>query len=116
MTEEIANSESLLSNAQKEHLYEKLIIQLNKDLVLANTEVEFEKNIDSTTLKQTLHEFVYKLINERFSDYLNLLYIVDVSEQQVKKLDGSDTLLLSEQITYLILKREWQKVWYKNKY
>ena len=56
------------------------------------------------------------LISEKFSDYLNLLYIIDVPEMQVKQLDGSDTLVLSEQVAFLILKREWQKVWFRNKY
>ena len=56
----------------------------------------------------------YHLIQTKFSDYINLLYIVDVSEQKVKTLDGSDLLKLSEEVTFLILQREWQKVWYKN--
>jgi hypothetical protein len=45
-----------------------------------------------------------------------LLYIIDVSEIKVKALDGNDTVKLSEDITFLILQREWQKVWYKAKY
>ena len=49
-------------------------------------------------------------------EYLNLLYIVDVSEKQVKALDGNDTLKLAEDVSFLILRREWQKVWYKSKY
>ena len=63
-----------------------------------------------------LHETVYNLIQEKFTEYLNLLYIIDVPENQVKALDGSDTLKLSEDVSFLILKREWQKVWFKNKY
>jgi hypothetical protein len=59
---------------------------------------------------------VYNLIQEKFTDYLNLLYIIDVSEDKVKELDGSDTLQLAEQVTFLILKREWQKVWFKSQY
>jgi len=45
-----------------------------------------------------------------------LLYIVDVAEDQIKKLDGSDLVELSEQVSFLILKREWQKVWFRNKF
>jgi hypothetical protein len=63
-----------------------------------------------------LHETVYQLIQDKFSDYLNLLYIIDVSEQKVRELDGSDTLRLSEEVTFLILQREWQKVWFKNQH
>ena len=49
-------------------------------------------------------------------DFLNLLYIIDVPEKHVKKLDGNDALKLAEDISFLILKREWQKVWFKNHY
>ena len=38
------------------------------------------------------------------------------SEKQVKALDGSDPLQLAEAVSFLILKREWQKVWFRNKY
>ena len=78
--------------------------------------IDFEEDILPDNLKSLLHEKIYKLISEKFSDYLNLLYIIDVPETQVKQLDGSDTLVLSEQVAFLILKREWQKVWFRNKY
>ena len=67
-------------------------------------------------LKVQLHEKIYRLIQYKFAEYLNLLYIIDVAEDQVKKLDGSDVAALSEQVAFLILKREWQKVWFRNKY
>ena len=82
----------------------------------ANIDLGFNEEVQPSSLKLLLHETLYKLIQEKFTDYLNLLYIVDVSEQKVRELDGSDILKLSEQVTFLILQREWQKVWYKNKY
>ena len=66
--------------------------------------------------KECIQEKVYKLIQNKFAEYLNLLYIIDVSENEIKKLDGSDISELSEQVTFLILKREWQKVWFRNKF
>jgi hypothetical protein len=63
-----------------------------------------------------LHEKIYRLIQYKFAEYLNLLYIVDVPEEQVKSLDGSDILELSKQVAFLVLKREWMKVWFRNKY
>jgi len=47
---------------------------------------------------------------------LNLLYIIDVSEEEIKKLDGTDLVKLSEEVTFLVLKREWQKVWFRANY
>lgn len=107
---------SLLIKADEEHLYQKLVSQLNKDLNFANIDEEYEDNIPPEKLKRDMHELVFRLINEKFADYLNLLYIVDVPESQVKQLDGSDIVKLSEEVAFLILKREWQKVWFKNKH
>jgi hypothetical protein len=111
-----ANFESLIENANQLNLYKKLIQQLNKDLLYANIDLVFDESVLPTSLKFILHETLFKLIQDKFSDYLNLLYIIDVSEQKVRQLDGSDTLKLSEEVTFLILQREWQKVWFKNQY
>ncbi len=110
------NFEDLIVEANKLKLYKKLIAQLNKDLLFANVDLEFDEDTLPTSLKLILQETVFHLIQHKFSDYLNLLYQVDVSEKKVRLLDGDDTLKLSEDITFLILQREWQKVWYKNKH
>ncbi len=108
--------EALVEEANALNLYKKLILQLNKDFALANIDLDFHEAILPSSLKLVLHEKLYQLIQEKFVDYLNLLYIIDVPEQQVKALDGSDVLKLSEAVSFLILKREWQKVWFKHKY
>lgn len=110
------NTDLLLSEAESENLYLKLIEQMNKDFNLANEGIDFPMSISPNELKIQLHEKIYRLIQYKFAEYLNLLYIIDVSEDQVKKLDGSDIVILSEQVAYLILRREWQKVWFRNKY
>ncbi|MBL7473880.1 hypothetical protein IS446_13800 [Robertkochia sp. 1368] len=114
--QKVETIQELLSVASAENLYPKLIAQLNKDLAYANHEHSFPSTIAPEELKRELHEVVYHLVNDRFADYLNLLYIIDVSEAQVRKLDGSDLVKLAAQVSFLILKREWQKVWYKNRY
>jgi hypothetical protein len=108
--------DNLIAEANQLDLYKKLIYQLNKDFQLANIDLDFHEDVLPSSLKLLLHETVYKLIQEKFMEYLNLLYIIDVSENQVKALDGDDVLKLSEDVSFLILKREWQKVWFKNKY
>jgi hypothetical protein len=108
--------EDLVRNAKDADLYLKLIQQLNKDLIFANINLEFDDEVLPTSLKLILQETIFKLLQEKFTDYLNLLYIIDVSEDKIRLLDGSDTLQLSEQVTFLILKREWQKVWFRNKF
>lgn len=106
--------DDLISQAHQNNLYRSLIKQLNKDFLYANINLEFDEEVLPTSLKLLLHETIYNLIQEKFADYLNLLYIVDVQEKKVKELDGSDMVLLSEQVTFLILQREWQKVWYRS--
>jgi hypothetical protein len=39
-----------------------------------------------------------------------------VPENEIKQLDGSDIVELAGQVSFLILKREWQKVWFRNNY
>ena len=110
------NTDSLLTEATNESLYLKLIEQINKDFNLANEGIDFPMSISPDELKIQLHEKIYRLIQYKFAEYLNLLYIIDVSEDQIKKLDGSDLVSLSQEVTFLVLKREWQKVWFRNKY
>jgi hypothetical protein len=110
------NTDLLLEEAEKEALYLKLIEQINKDFNLANEGIDFPMSISPEELKIQLYEKIYRLIQYKFAEYLNLLYIIDVSEDQIKKLDGSDLLVLAENVAFLILKREWQKVWFRNKY
>ena len=109
-----SNFETLVEEANSLNLYKKLILQLNKDLLYANVDLEFDEETLPTSLKLVLQDTIFYLINSKFSDYLNLLYIVDVSELKIRELDGNDTVKLSEDVTFLILQREWQKVWYRS--
>jgi hypothetical protein len=110
------NTELLLRQAVDENLYGLLIAQLNKDFNLANEPIDLPQNTSPVELKVQLHEKVYRLIQFKFAEYLNLLYIIDVPEDAIKKLDGSDISELAEQVTFLLLKREWMKVWFRNNF
>ncbi len=108
--------EAILIKSGELSLYKKLILQLNKDFLRANLSVIFSEDISPEDLKYQLHEIVTKLIDEQFSEYLNLLYIIDVSEEKIKQLNAETSLNLIAQNVYLILLREWQKVWFKENY
>jgi len=109
------STEEILAAAEKEVLYSKLIDQINKDFNFANEPIDLPQSTSPHELKIQLHEKVYRLIQYKFAEYLNLLYIIDVPEEAIKQLDGSDLVELSEQVSFLILKREWMKVWFRNK-
>ena len=108
--------DDLIVEAHQNNLYQNLIKQLNKDFLYANINLGFDEEVLPTSLKLILHETIFKLIHEKFADYLNLLYIIDVSEKKVKALESTDMVKLSEQVTLLILQREWQKVWYRSQH
>jgi hypothetical protein len=110
------NTDHLLSEAAKENLYLNLVAQINKDFNLANEGIDFPMSVLPDELKIQLQEKIYRLIQYKFAEYLNLLYIIDVPENEIKQLDGSDIIALSGQVSFLILKREWQKVWFRNYY
>lgn len=110
------NTEVLLAEATNQDLYLKLIEQINKDFNLANEAIDFPLSTKPDELKVQLHEKIYRLIQYKFAEYLNLLYVIDVPENEIKKLDGSDLVALSEQVAFLVLKREWMKVWFRNRF
>ncbi len=111
----IETSNQLLLQVSKENLYPKLIAQLNKDFNLAGIDEAFSLNIKPETLLNYLNTIIYDLINHNYSDYLNLLYRVDVSEIHLKQIENTDLNQMSNQVSYLILKRECQKILIKNK-
>lgn len=113
---DFSNSTELLQNAQEKHLYKKLINQLKKDFGLANILFDLSSEVAPNDLKKKLHEKIYVLILEKFNDYLNLLYVVDVPEKAFKKIEVTDVVEVAEKVTYLILQRELQKVWLKKRH
>jgi hypothetical protein len=102
--------EKLFDEANERRLYKRLIQQLNKDLRSAAVDQQFTEALTPTALKQELQQLVKKLMEFEFGQYLNLLYIVDVSEQRIKQLPAVEINHLSAEVAFLILQREWQKV------
>ena len=107
---------ALIEQASSLNLYAKLISQLNKDFQLANIDLQFYLDVLPSSLKLILQDTVFQLLQERFTIYLNLLYIIDVAESDIKALQSNDTIKLAEDVSFLILKREWQKVWFRYHY
>lgn len=106
----------LLKNIEVESLLKKLIQQLNKDFQLANLNESFKNSSSIDELVSDLKIILENLIVNRYDDYLNLLYRIDVSEIELLKLKSDNLPEIIEQITYLVLKREYQKVWLKQHY
>ena len=113
---EFENSLSLLKGAAAKTLYKALVKQLSKDFARANISCSFHEEITPEELLSRVKEKLYVLLLEDFTDYLNLMYIIDVPETAFKNLELTDAVEVAEQLTFLVLRREWQKVWLKAHY
>jgi hypothetical protein len=116
MPKEYTTSLELLKYAASVSLYQKLVSQLRKDFGLANITLDLPEGVGPLELKTILKEKIYVLLLERFTDYLNLLYVVDVPEKAFSAIDSTDVVEVAEGVSFLVLKREWQKVWLKESY
>jgi hypothetical protein len=92
------------------------VLQLQKDFTLANNPLNIINDIKSEELIKVLVEKIYFLMMERFQDYLNVLYVIDIPEKEFQHIEVTDAVEVSEQMAFLILKREFQKVWFRNNY
>ncbi|WP_339838563.1 hypothetical protein [uncultured Maribacter sp.] len=112
----VMNSNQLLVLANDSTLIEDLTYQIEKDFGLANISLKLPLKFDAQTFIAAIREKVYYLMMEHFSEYLNLLYVVDIPESQFQQIEITDAVEVADQMTFLILKREYQKVWYRNRY
>lgn len=98
----------------KFNLLEAMRRQLEKDFYSATfIEVSFD-GVTVEELVNQVHQEINRIVSTDVSKFSNLLYRVDVSEASVDALKGLPVEEYWEQLTFLILKREWQKVWIRN--
>lgn len=110
------NSIALLEKIATENLYLNLVQQLNKDFQLSNLNFSFEATISPADLKDKLNAILGSLLTNNYDDYLAFLYRVDVSEKEMANITAKDFPKIVDQITFLVLKRAFQKVWLKKNY
>ncbi|GFD80215.1 hypothetical protein KUL118_30770 [Tenacibaculum sp. KUL118] len=110
------NSIDLLTNVANQKLYKQLIVQLNKDFSLTGIDLTFSENKTPLELKEELQKSIKELVLHDFSSYTNLLYRIDVSEKDSQITESNDIDKYTENVTFLILKRTWKKVWFKNQF
>ena len=109
------NSLELLNQINSEKLFIKLVEQLNKDLQLANINESFKLSVSILELKERLSKLLLHLISHNYDDYLNLLYRIDVPEKELATIKSNSLDESLEEVCFLVLKREFQKVWFKNR-
>jgi len=99
-------------------LVQQLLLQLEKDFVHSDLFGKYDREkLQGKDIFDIVHEKVKELMNRNYGELANTYYRVDISERQLKDaLTGDTTNTESEVITTLILKRELQKVVYRNIY
>lgn len=108
-----SSTDELLEVAMGSSLYTDLLIQLEKDFKLASEDFDCPPSMTPAELKSQLTDRIHHLLHFKYAELLNLLYIFDVPENAFKQLDGNDFMQLSEELGFLILRREWMKVWFR---
>ncbi|MDZ4147973.1 MAG: hypothetical protein U1C58_06800 [Flavobacteriaceae bacterium] len=84
--------------------------QLNKDLNRAGFFEQIDEVTDSHLIKSQLEAVLQKHLSADSKKITNLLYAVDVPETELATLLSDQTVELNTALTWLILKRTWQKI------
>jgi len=105
----------LIDEIKSQELFQDLIVQLNKDADLSGLDVHFTSSTTSEKLVKDLYDVLLNLMTYDFSTYLSFLYRIDLSEHTVKSIQETEPKQIAKLVTLLVLKREWQKVAFRNK-
>jgi hypothetical protein len=110
------DSDSLLLLVYNKGLFQDLVKQLKKDFELSGLLISSENTQSTDQLLFLLYQYIYNLIQVNFEKYLQLLYRVDVPENKMQADNIQDIEDFAKKATFLILKREWEKVYYRELY
>ncbi len=109
----IALMDNLIVEVTQSNLYPQVLRQLQKDIDRAGIDYKIDPKIKPKDLIVVINELLLSALQHAFNEYLNLLYAVDVSEAEIRNFKSEKAEDIAGYATYLILKREWKKVWYR---
>jgi len=90
---------------------------LNKDLDLAENELEGLETNDQLILRKNLKLIIGYLLEHDFNRLVNACYRLDIAQEKFQKiLECSTPDQLSEDLTDLVIKREMEKVKWRKLY
>ncbi len=104
----------LLNEVSKTNLYPQLVAQIQKDIHRAGINYDIDMTLVPKDFVLALFDLILRSMQNTFNEYVNLLYAVDVSEKEVRNIGSEKIEDIAGYTTYLILKREWKKVWIRN--
>jgi hypothetical protein len=115
MDESLSKYSWLTANSDQQ-LYQKLLIQIRKDFGLTGLNIDLSDNTEPKELIMRISDVLYPLVQYRFDTFMQLLYRIDIAEQIMKSGEVETAEVLTAKATYQILKREWQKVEWREKF
>ena len=121
MSGSFVDSASILMASREAGLRKKLLLKIAKDYDRAGLELPFSADVggsfpcDREVLEQ-LKISIYRLLMERFDAYMNLMYAADVRESSFREIEADDPVAAAEEVVFIYLRRQWQKVWLRAKY
>lgn len=107
------DSNSLVVMISQKGLFQNLLEQIRKDFELSGLSISLENGIKASELPTRLYTRIHQLILTNFEAYLQLLYRVDVPESSMQTSGTQNTEDFAKKATLLLLKREWEKVYYR---
>jgi len=107
---------NLLTKSIDYNIYQSLIKQLNKDLLLGGIDSKIEIKCNPTDLVIQLNSLINELIQGNGQSFNQFLYTLDVSENKIHALTETKLDKLTPQIVKIILERILQKVILKEQF
>lgn len=99
-----------LSKSLNPKLYQDLIVQLNKDLLLGGINSKVSDTIEPLVLVSQLKLILENLIKNDYQAFSQFMYTLDVSEKKIKAISETELNKLLIKLTDLVLERLIQKV------
>lgn len=119
-SESSAEGLRVLNKAKTSGLLTALMLQLQKDYGRAGLDFPISESQlligEVPVIFTNVKEDIYVLLMEHFDQYLNLMYAVDIPEREFQRVDPADAVEAAEQLSVIILKREWQKIQWRRSY
>lgn len=98
---------------EQQHLFELLVQQIERDFRMS---VEEDLAFPASTpleLVQQIQEVLEHIASRTPAKLSMLLYRIDVAEHDIRAIEEGDVFAYFQQLTYLIVKREFQKVYFR---
>ncbi|MGG5578281.1 hypothetical protein ACPDHL_13190 [Myroides sp. C15-4] len=99
---------------KERNLFDPLVQQVQRDFRLSvDEDIVFQPSTPLALVQQIQEEL--ELMASRTPAKLSmLLYRIDVAEKDIRALEEGDVFNYFQQLTYLIVKREFQKVYFRH--